>query len=124
MAGLVPPDASPDATRTTYIFNLRQAARRAAQAGVTLLIEPINPRDMPGFFLSRQDQAHALLQAAAELGRGVLLGLPCGGGVAIDGQGSLVVVLLAVPEWVEGAGGGHVDGGGGAAAATLARGSG
>ena len=65
MAGLVPPDASPDATRTTYIFNLRQAARRAAQAGVTLLIEPINPRDMPGFFLSRQDQAHALV---AEIG--------------------------------------------------------
>lgn len=65
MAGLVPPDASPDATRTTYIYNLRQAARLAASMGVNLLIEPINPRDMPGFFLSRQDQAHALV---AEIG--------------------------------------------------------
>lgn len=65
MAGLVPPDASPDATRTTYVYNLRQSARLAASVGVTLLIEPINPRDMPGFFLSRQDQAHALV---AEIG--------------------------------------------------------
>lgn len=65
MAGLVPPDASPDATRTTYVYNLRQAARLAGSVGVNLLIEPINPRDMPGFFLSRQDQAHALV---AEIG--------------------------------------------------------
>ncbi len=65
MAGLVPPDASPEAARTTYVYNLRQAARLAGSVGVNLLIEPINPRDMPGFFLSRQDQAHALV---AEIG--------------------------------------------------------
>lgn len=65
MAGLVPPDVAPEAARTTYVYNLRQAARLAGSVGVNLLIEPINPRDMPGFFLSRQDQAHALV---AEIG--------------------------------------------------------
>jgi hydroxypyruvate isomerase len=29
---------------------------------VTLCIEPINPRDMPGFFLNRQDEAHAIVR--------------------------------------------------------------
>ena len=37
----------------------------AAREGIELLIEPINPRDIPGFFLNRQDDAHALL---AEIG--------------------------------------------------------
>lgn len=65
MAGLLPPDAD-EATRTdhhaTYIDNLRFAAGEAARAGRELLIEPINTRDMPGFFLSRQAQAMAVLE--------------------------------------------------------------
>lgn len=47
----------------TYISNLRWAARQAAQRNVEVLIEPINTRDMPGYYLNRQDQAHAVLQA-------------------------------------------------------------
>ncbi len=35
-----------------YVANLRRAADRAADQGVTLLIEPINVRDMPGYFLN------------------------------------------------------------------------
>jgi hydroxypyruvate isomerase len=35
--------------------------RQAAPHGIQILLEPINGRDMPGFFLSRQDQAHALV---------------------------------------------------------------
>jgi len=45
------------------VANLRWAAAQAAQCGRELLIEPINPRDMPGYVLNRQAQAHALLDA-------------------------------------------------------------
>ncbi|MGM0982045.1 MAG: 2-oxo-tetronate isomerase [Pseudomonadota bacterium] len=64
MAGLLPQEAD-EATRAahhaTYIDNLRFAAGEAARVGRELLIEPINTRDMPGFFLSRQAQAMAVL---------------------------------------------------------------
>jgi len=66
MAGLKPEGASDDALRATYIANVRHAARLAAPHGIAILLEPINGRDMPGFFLSRQDQAHALLADIAE----------------------------------------------------------
>lgn len=62
MAGLVPASAGPVQVRATYLANLAWAAQRAAVQGCDILIEPINPRDMPGFFLSRQDQAHAIVQ--------------------------------------------------------------
>ena len=61
MAGL----ASAHLARTTYVRNLAWAAQRAADVGVGLLIEPINPRDMPGYFLSHQAHAHAIV---AEVG--------------------------------------------------------
>jgi 2-dehydrotetronate isomerase len=41
--------------------NLRRAADHVAPFGVTLLIEPINPRDIPGYFLDSTDQALATL---------------------------------------------------------------
>ena len=66
MAGLKPAGASDDILRATYIANVRHAARLAAPHGIAILLEPINGRDMPGFFLSRQDQAHALLADIAE----------------------------------------------------------
>jgi len=46
----------------SYIRNLRWAAKEAARAGCTILIEPINHRDMPGFFLNRQSMAHDVVQ--------------------------------------------------------------
>ena len=49
----------------TFVANLREAAPRAAEAGVILLVEPLNPRDNPGYPLNRQADAHAL---AAEVG--------------------------------------------------------
>jgi hydroxypyruvate isomerase len=61
MAGLLPAGLSPDDARATYVSNLRWAARLAQSRGLDLLIEPINHRDMPGYFLNRQAQAHALL---------------------------------------------------------------
>ncbi|WP_042414162.1 2-oxo-tetronate isomerase [Comamonas aquatica] len=65
MAGLVPQDVDPATVRATYVANVRYAAEQAAAHGIHILLEPINGRDMPGFFLSRQDQAHALV---AEIG--------------------------------------------------------
>jgi hydroxypyruvate isomerase len=60
MAGLVPEGADRKALHATYVANLAWAAAQAASAGVDVLIEPINTRDIPGYFLNRQDQAHAV----------------------------------------------------------------
>jgi hydroxypyruvate isomerase len=65
MAGLKPAGVSEAQQRATYVANLRAAAQRLAQHSITLLIEPINTRDMPGFYLSWQQQAHDVL---AEVG--------------------------------------------------------
>jgi 2-dehydrotetronate isomerase len=45
----------------TYINNLKWAASLAAKAGLDVLIEPINTRDIPRFFLNRQDHAHEII---------------------------------------------------------------
>jgi hydroxypyruvate isomerase len=63
MVGLRPEGCSPAEADTVLLSNLRWASSQAAKAGRTLLIEPINPINMPGFHLSRQDHAHALVQA-------------------------------------------------------------
>ena len=65
MAGLVPQGQERTALRPNYVASLRWAAREAAKQGVQVLMEPINTRDIPGFFLNRQDHAHELL---AEIG--------------------------------------------------------
>ncbi len=61
MAGLVPADKSKSDVRSTYINNAQAAGSLAAKNGLDLLLEPINNRDIPGFFLNRQDEAHALI---------------------------------------------------------------
>ncbi len=61
MAGVRPEGVALAAAQATYVSNLRHAAAQAAAAGVDALIEPINTRDIPGYFLNRQDQAHAIL---------------------------------------------------------------
>ncbi|RJG15703.1 2-oxo-tetronate isomerase [Massilia cavernae] len=60
MAGLIPAGADLRIHREVYLGNLRHAARELATHGISLLIEPINGRDMPGYFLHTQAQAHAL----------------------------------------------------------------
>jgi len=62
MAGIVPPGASPAAVQATYIANLKYAAAELAKHDITLVIEAINTRDMPGFFLNTQAQACAVLR--------------------------------------------------------------
>ena len=63
MAGLVPEGADPAALRSTYVANMAWAADAAVAQGCEVLIEPINLRDMPGYYLHNQEQAHALVAA-------------------------------------------------------------
>ncbi len=62
MAGLTPAGATLEACRQTLIENLRQAAPKAAAADVTLLLEPLNTQDVPGYFLTSQAQARAIIE--------------------------------------------------------------
>jgi hydroxypyruvate isomerase len=61
MAGLVPAGHDRAAAERCYVENLRYAAEHAASAGVTVIIEPINTRDIPGYFLNTTTQAIAVI---------------------------------------------------------------
>ena len=63
MAGIPPEGADPRECREVYAGNLRAAADFFAPHGVAVLIEPINSRDIPGYFLNRQGEAVALIEA-------------------------------------------------------------
>ncbi|SFB33864.1 hydroxypyruvate isomerase [Collimonas sp. OK607] len=65
MAGLIQPQQDRARHRAVYLENLAYAAAEAAAHGVTIVIEPINTRDIPCFFLNRQDDAQAI---CAEVG--------------------------------------------------------
>lgn len=60
MAGLIAPGEDRARHRDAYVGNLAHAAAEAKPLGITVVIEPINTRDIPGFFLNRQDEAHAV----------------------------------------------------------------
>jgi hydroxypyruvate isomerase len=64
LAGILPPSLSASTARETLTRNVAYAASRLKAAGVKLLIEPINTRDIPGFFLSRTHQAIDIIEAA------------------------------------------------------------
>jgi len=61
LAGLAPAGLSDDALRETFVSNLKFAAAELDKAGVTLLIEAINTRDIPGFYLQTTAQALAIV---------------------------------------------------------------
>lgn len=61
LVGKVPAGVSTEAAHKTVVENLRLAAGELEAAGLRLLIEPINTFDIPGFFLTRTDQALALI---------------------------------------------------------------
>jgi 2-dehydrotetronate isomerase len=62
MAGLVPAARDRDEAERVYINNLQYAAARAAREGVTVVIEPINTRDIPGYFLNTTTQAMSVIE--------------------------------------------------------------
>lgn len=63
LAGIPTPGLEHESARATLVDNLRFAAACLARHGMTLLIEPLNTRDTPGFLVSRTAQALALIEA-------------------------------------------------------------
>ena len=61
LVGKVPAGADDKAVHQTMVDNLRFAAGELKNAGLRLLIEPINTFDIPGFALNRTEQALALM---------------------------------------------------------------
>ena len=61
MAGLLPPGVSRAQAQETLVTNLKWACQEAGMLGLDVLLEPINPRGIPGFFVNRQDHAHEIL---------------------------------------------------------------
>ena len=62
MAGLLGVGHTHASNHATYVNNLKWAAALAVKQGLDVLIEPINTRDIPGFYLNRQDQAHNIIE--------------------------------------------------------------
>ena len=62
MAGIPPAGASREDCLAVYRANLREAAGAARAAGRRLLIEPLNPRDVPGYLLPSPAQAAAVIE--------------------------------------------------------------
>jgi 2-dehydrotetronate isomerase len=54
------------ARRSIYVANLKKVARLAATAGAEILIEPINRRDIPGYFLNKTADARAIIHEVGE----------------------------------------------------------
>ena len=62
MAGLRPEGVAEETLYETYQMNLAFAATEAAKQNRNIIIEPINTRDMPGYFLNRQHDAHGVVK--------------------------------------------------------------
>ena len=58
----VPAGSDPAAAERIYVANLQHAAERLAREGITVIIEPINNRDIPGYFLNTTTQAMAVIE--------------------------------------------------------------
>ena len=61
LAGIGPAGVGPGVLRETFVSNLRFAAAELEEVGIRLLIEPINTRDIPGFYLCHTAQARSIL---------------------------------------------------------------
>jgi len=57
LAGIAPRNVDAGKIRETFIRNLRFAASHLKDAGIRLLVEPINTFDIPGFYVNRTQQA-------------------------------------------------------------------
>lgn len=62
LVGLTPPGVPEEKVREALVTNLRFAAGVLAKEGIRLLIESVNTRDIPGFYLSRTADVLALIR--------------------------------------------------------------
>ena len=65
LAGIVPGSVSAGRAHETFVENLRFAAPKLEEAGIRLVIEPINTIDIPGFFLNRTYQGRSIISEVA-----------------------------------------------------------
>jgi 2-dehydrotetronate isomerase len=63
VAGVPPEGSARQECEAVYIHNLRYAAGLLKSHGIRLLIEPINTRDIPGYFLNTSAQAQHIIEA-------------------------------------------------------------
>ena len=63
LAGILPTGVTPGAARGVLIENLRYAAEKLQAAKIGLLLEPVNSRDVPGFFVDRPSVGFSILSA-------------------------------------------------------------
>ena len=61
LAGIPEKDTALDICREKFVTNLRVMAELAADREITILIEPLNIFDFPGYYLTFQEQAHSIL---------------------------------------------------------------
>ncbi len=62
MSGIMPERANRDDMKALWLANIRQAADRVAPFGISIQIESLNHRNMPGYFIANQYDALALVQ--------------------------------------------------------------
>lgn len=62
MAGIPADEISRNEAMEVYVENLRRAADACAPDGITVVIEALNSRDMPGYFISRTDEARRIIE--------------------------------------------------------------
>ena len=66
MAGVLPVGRDAAEAERVYVANLQHAAERLAREGVTVIIEPINNRDIPGYFLNTTTQAMSMIERVGD----------------------------------------------------------
>lgn len=64
LVGLTPAGAPAEKVRQTLVANLRFAAAALEKEGIRLLVEALNDKDVPGFYLVRTADVLALIQEA------------------------------------------------------------
>lgn len=53
--------ATGDAARACFVTNLKYATAKADALGITILLEPLNPKDAPGYFMNSMDLAMSII---------------------------------------------------------------
>ncbi|TFW36028.1 hydroxypyruvate isomerase [Massilia horti] len=66
LAGKLPPKVPRERAHATFVENLKFAANKFREHGLNLLIEPINNRDIPGYFLTHTRQAAAIIKECGQ----------------------------------------------------------
>lgn len=61
MSGMIAPAADVKAMHRTFVSNLKKVCDRTAKLGLTIVLEPINHRDIPGYFTNTTDQVKAII---------------------------------------------------------------